>query len=74
LIIIPDDLCSGNLRKTHELFDYPLELSVRNCNVLEKEEDVLSTAAIMQKCLRLDPAKRLSAEELLMDPWFAGVA
>lgn len=42
--------------------------------MLEKDEDVLSTAAIMQKCLKLDPAQRLSAEELLIDPWFAGIA
>ncbi len=41
--------------------------------MLEKEEDVVSTAAIMQKCLRLDPAKRLGAKELLTDTWFASV-
>jgi len=62
-----------NLRKHPVLFDYPFELSVRNSKVLEKEEDVVSTAAIMQKCLKLNPAQRLSAEELLMDPWFAGI-
>jgi serine/threonine protein kinase len=67
------DLCSGNLRKHPDLFDYPFELSVRNSKVLEKEEDVVSTAAIMQKCLKLDPAQRLGAEELLIDPWFAGI-
>jgi serine/threonine protein kinase len=40
---------------------------------MENEEDVLSTAAIVQRCLKLDPAKRPTAEELLLDPWFAGV-
>lgn len=73
LFTMLDDLCSGNLRKQPDLFDYPFELSIRNSKVLEKEEDVVSTAAIMQKCLKLDPAQRLSAEELLMDPWFAGI-
>jgi hypothetical protein len=47
-------------------------MSLRNYNVL-KEEDVLATAAFMQRCLRLDPKNRATAEELLQDTWWKGV-
>ena len=33
---------------------------------------MLSTAALMRRCLHLDPAKRTSAVDLLSDPWFTG--
>ncbi|KAF8874333.1 kinase-like protein [Infundibulicybe gibba] len=54
------------------IYDYPLELSIRSYNVLQ-EADVLSTAAFMRRCLRLDPSQRASAADLLSDPWFSGV-
>lgn len=38
------------------------------------EDDVLSTVAFMHRCLRLDPAERPSADELLKDPWFNNAA
>jgi serine/threonine-protein kinase SRPK3 len=44
---------------------------LRNYEVMS-EEDVISTAAFMQRCLQLDPTNRPSADELLKDPWFIG--
>ena len=63
---------AGNLKANPPLFDYPFEISIRSYEVVE-EADVLSTAAFMRRCLRLDPKKRASAAELLSDPWFDGV-
>ncbi|PBK74828.1 kinase-like protein [Armillaria solidipes] len=65
-----DSTC--NLKANPPLFDYPFEISIRSYKVVE-EADVLSTAAFMRRCLRLDPTKRASAAELLSDPWFDGV-
>ncbi|KAG2350160.1 kinase-like protein [Suillus weaverae] len=43
------------------------------CYTGVEEEDIIPTAAVIRRCLRLDPANRPSAAELLTDPWFAGV-
>ncbi|KAF8903165.1 kinase-like protein [Gymnopilus junonius] len=61
-----------NFKAIPRLMDYPFEISIRCYKVIE-EADVLSTAALMRRCLRLDPAQRASAAELLSDPWFDGV-
>ncbi|TFK33318.1 kinase-like domain-containing protein [Crucibulum laeve] len=63
---------SCNLKAGPPLIDYPFEISIRNYKVIP-EADVLSTTNLMRKCLRLDPANRASASELLEDPWFAGI-
>jgi serine/threonine protein kinase len=63
---------TGNLRSHPTLLDYSFELALRNQDILD-EPDVLSTAALMKKCLHLDPADRASADDLLKDPWFAGI-
>lgn len=52
----------GNLRKQPDLIRL---YSIRSSKMLAQEENVLSTAAIMQRCLRLDPTMRVSAEELV---------
>ncbi|KAG1875565.1 kinase-like protein, partial [Suillus subalutaceus] len=52
--------------------DY-IERCIRRCKNVVEEEDIISTAAMIRWCLRLDPANRPSAAELLTDPWFAGV-
>jgi serine/threonine protein kinase len=62
----------GNLRADPDLINYPFELSLRVYNVIE-ESDIVSTAALMRRCLHLDPKDRASAEELLTDLWFVGV-
>ncbi|KDR71809.1 hypothetical protein GALMADRAFT_143593 [Galerina marginata CBS 339.88] len=60
-----------NLRADPALINYPFELFIRVYKVIP-EPDIVSTATLMRRCLRLDPADRASAEELLADPWFAG--
>jgi len=55
------------------IFNNAFARSLRNDEVLE-EEDVLATAKIMQRRLRLHPADRLTAEVLLQDPWWHGAA
>jgi serine/threonine protein kinase len=62
----------GNLKSRPPNFRNPFTTSLRNYNVL-KEEDVLATAAFMQRCLRLDPKNRATAEELLQDTWWKEV-
>jgi len=63
-----DSTC--NLRAHPPLFNHPFEFSIRSYKVIQ-EADVLATAALMRRCLRLDPAQRASAADLLSDPWFA---
>lgn len=49
----------------------PFEMSLRNYKTIG-EEDVLETATLMRRCLRLDPDDRPSAEQLLDDPFWVG--
>ncbi len=63
---------TGNLEAMPTLMDYPFEISIRNYKVIE-EADLLSTAALMRRCLCLDPSQRASAVELLSGPWFDGI-
>ena len=64
---------SGKLKTCAPIFNNPFDRSLRNYNVLE-EADVLATAKIMKRCLRLNPKDRATAEELLQDLWFHGAA
>ena len=64
---------TGDLAKHPRRYSYPFEKCIRNYKVMP-EEDVLSTAALMRRCLRLDPGARASAEELLEDHWFSEAA
>ncbi len=63
---------AGNLKGNPPILDYPFDLSIKRLKVVD-EADVLPIAALMRKCLRLDPAQRATAAELLSDPWFDGV-
>ena len=36
-------------------------------------DEAAALASFMRKCMRLDPADRATAEELLGDPWFEGI-
>ncbi|SJK98279.1 uncharacterized protein ARMOST_01542 [Armillaria ostoyae] len=65
-----DSTC--NLKANPPILDFPFDLSIKRLKVIE-EADVLPIAALMRRCLRLDPAQRASAAELLSDPWFDGV-
>ncbi|KAK0448169.1 kinase-like protein [Armillaria borealis] len=61
-----------NLKAMPTLTNYPFEILIRSYKVIE-EADVLSTATLMRRCLRLDPKQRASAAELLSDLWFDGI-
>ena len=60
---------AGDLKAHLPIFNNPFTRSLRNYNVLQ-EADVLTTAKIMQRCLRLNPKDRVTVEELLQDPWW----
>ncbi|KAF8808766.1 kinase-like protein [Phlegmacium glaucopus] len=68
---IDDPFCY--LKAHAPIFNNPFAMSLRNYGVLQ-EPDVLATAKIMQRCLRLNPKDRATAEELLQDPWWHGAA
>ncbi|KAG2035067.1 kinase-like domain-containing protein [Suillus americanus] len=59
----------GNFKANVPISDNPFASSTRNYKVI-KDEDVLATAKIMQRCLRLNPDDRATAMELLQDPWW----
>lgn len=58
-----------NFKADVPILDNPFAASLRNYKVID-EEDVLATAKIMQRCLRLNPDDRATAMELLQDPWW----
>ncbi|KAI0315034.1 kinase-like domain-containing protein [Amylostereum chailletii] len=60
------------LKTKPEIRLIPFQFSIRPYKVL-KEEDVIATADLMHRCMRIDPADRESAADLLSDPWFDGV-
>jgi hypothetical protein len=63
---------SGNLIAEIPIPIFPIERAIR-CYHIIGEEEVVPMATLMRRCLRLDPANRASAAELLSDPWFEGV-
>ncbi|KXN84886.1 Serine/threonine-protein kinase SRPK [Leucoagaricus sp. SymC.cos] len=65
-----DSTC--NLVANPEVVGCPFELCIEAHGILE-EADIAPIAALMKRCMRLDPKNRASAEELLADPWFTGV-
>ncbi|KAF8957039.1 kinase-like domain-containing protein [Flammula alnicola] len=75
LTVKPNDIDNPfcDLKAHPPVFNNPFARSLRNYKVLE-EADVLATAKIMQRCLRLNPKDRATAEELLQDPWWHGAA
>ncbi|RDB25924.1 Serine/threonine-protein kinase SRPK [Hypsizygus marmoreus] len=62
---------SGTFCKLKRLIvrDRPFSELLKEYKVLS-EEEVIATARIMQRCLRLDPKDRATAKELLRDPWW----
>lgn len=71
LAVKPNDIDNSfcDLKAHAPVFNNPFARSLRNYKVLQ-EADVLTTANIMQRCLRLNPKDRATAEELLQDPWW----
>ena len=62
----------GLLKKKPFLFNWNLETHLERETTVPRDE-VAPLASLIGKCLRLDPAERATAEELLNDPWFEGV-
>lgn len=60
------------LKSHHPNFTNPFTLSLANYKTLQ-ENEVASVAALMKRCLRLNPENRPSAQELLKDPFWEGV-
>ncbi|KAJ7435298.1 kinase-like protein [Mycena galericulata] len=60
------------LKKEPPIFQWPLEDVIgRNAKAMPSN-DVSAMAALMRRCLRLNPDDRATAEELLQDPWLEG--
>ena len=62
----------GKLQRISELFPVTIEEALRNYNILT-EEEIQSAAEFIRACVRLDPAERLTAEEMLQHPWLSSV-
>jgi len=63
---------SGRLKKEPTLFLWPIETRLNNLRAVSDEE-ATGVVSLIKRCLRLDPAHRSTAAELLSDPWFDGV-
>ncbi|EIM81026.1 kinase-like protein [Stereum hirsutum FP-91666 SS1] len=63
---------TGNLKAHPPMFNYPFDVAIKRSKVLG-DDDADALAAIMGRCLCLNPATRATASELLSDPWFSGV-
>jgi serine/threonine protein kinase len=67
------ELCGllDNLMHTDKPGPGPLEAILKQHKVHDQE--IPSIVQFIHKCLALDPRKRQSADQLLSDPWLAGV-
>ncbi|KAJ7036690.1 kinase-like protein [Mycena alexandri] len=63
---------SCELEKEPTVFHWPLEDIISKRNNAIPSADVVAIAKLMYQCLRLNPADRATAEELLQDPWLEG--
>jgi len=63
---------SGQLKKNPDVFDWPIKERVNDLSGASDEETT-ATANLIERCLRLSPAHRSTATELLSDRWFDGV-
>ncbi|KAJ7777040.1 kinase-like protein [Mycena metata] len=61
-----------NLQKKPTVFQWPLDHIISTGNPAISPADVTALANLMYRCLRLNPANRPTAKELLEDPWFEG--
>jgi len=60
------------LKKNPKVFDWPIKARFDELGVIS-DEDAVATVGLIERCLRLNPAHRPTAAELLSDPWFDGV-
>lgn len=63
---------AGQLKKEPTLYEWTLERLIGSQKVVPPEE-VAALASLVGRCLRLDPAERATAQDLLSDPWFEDV-
>ncbi|EJD45547.1 kinase-like protein [Auricularia subglabra TFB-10046 SS5] len=61
------------LKKDPEILQWPIEMRFEELKVLSKEE-AIAAATFIRRCLRLNPADRATAPQLLEDEWFADAA
>jgi len=57
------------LKKNPNVFHWPIKARLDELGVIS-DEDASATASLIERCLRLNPADRPTAAELLSDPWF----
>ncbi|KIM80030.1 hypothetical protein PILCRDRAFT_542341 [Piloderma croceum F 1598] len=74
LAVNPDDVDNPfcELKARPRIYNSPFTAILERYNILEGQ-DVLATANIMRRCLRLNPKDRATAKELLQDPWWQDV-
>ncbi|THV07887.1 kinase-like protein [Dendrothele bispora CBS 962.96] len=58
----------GNLKRIENLVPVKLEDALKNYGTISAEE-AIEAAKFMAECMRLDPARRWTAEKLLQHPW-----
>ncbi|KAI0711592.1 kinase-like domain-containing protein [Earliella scabrosa] len=61
------------LKKKPSLHELSLEHWIMSRPAGVPPDAAAALASFMRKCMRLDPADRATAEELLGDPWFEGI-
>ena len=64
-------ISSGQLKKNPSVIKWPIKTRIDELKVASDEE-ATATVKLIERCLRLDPAHRSTAAELLSDPWFDG--
>jgi len=62
----------GQLKKGPTAFLWPIKMRLNDLRVVS-EEEATAVVSLIERCLRLDPAHRPTAAELLSDRWFDGV-
>ena len=66
-------MLQGDLKAHPRIYNSPFTALLESYHILGGE-DVLGTAKIMQRCLRLNPKDRTTVQELLQDDWWQGAA
>jgi len=60
---------SGQLHKNPTIFHWPMKARLGELRAVPDEE-ATAAVSLIERCLRLDPAHRSTAAELLSDRWF----
>ncbi|KAF5389801.1 hypothetical protein D9757_003721 [Collybiopsis confluens] len=63
---------SCQLKSRPPMFSHTISKILENFNILDNEQ-LYTSSTFLQRCLRLDPRNRASAQELLDDPFWEGV-